>query len=115
MYWRLLIIPLQYPQYHLQAKVLKLKELSTRSDAQAWFQAGGHLALYILTGSLVFYFWSQHIWIAFLIALFFHGTVASFFIGVAPHEPGHGSVFQTRRLNSAFLYLYSLLSWGDQG
>jgi fatty acid desaturase len=91
----------------------KLKELSTRSDAQAWFQAGGHLALYILTGSLVFYFWSQQIWIAFLIALFFHGTVTSFFVGVAPHELGHGSVFQTKRLNSVFLYLFSLLSWWD--
>jgi fatty acid desaturase len=74
----------------------KLKELSTRSDAQGWFQAGGHLALYLLTGCLVFYFWSQHLWAVFLIALFFHGTVATFFGGVAPHELGHGSVFRTK-------------------
>jgi fatty acid desaturase len=91
----------------------KLRRLSSRSDAQAWFQAGGHLALYILTGSLVFCFWSQQIWIAFLAALFFHGTVASFLVGVAPHELGHGSVFKTKQLNSVFLYLFSLLSWWD--
>jgi len=99
--------------YRTKIEPSKLKELSKRSDAQAWFQAGGHLALYILTGSLVFYFWSQQLWIAFLIALFFHGTVASFFVGVAPHELGHGSVFQTKWLNSVFLYLFSLLSWWD--
>ncbi len=91
----------------------KLKELSMRNDAQAWFQAGGHLAFYLLTASLVFYFWSQQLWGAFLIALFFHGTVATFFGGVAPHELGHGSVFQTKWLNSFFLYLFSLLSWWD--
>ncbi|MEZ4672426.1 MAG: fatty acid desaturase [Anaerolineae bacterium] len=99
--------------YRTKIDAKKLKELSTRSDAQAWFQAGGHLALYVLTGSLVFYFWSQQSWIAFLVALFLHGTVASFFVGVAPHELGHGSVFQTKWLNSLFLYLFSLLSWWD--
>lgn len=91
----------------------KLRELSKRSDAQGWLQAGGHLGLYAITGLLVFTFWSQQSWLAFLIALFFHGTVASFFIGVAPHELGHGSVFKTKRLNKIFLYLFSLLSWWD--
>ena len=32
-----------------------LRELSQRSDAQAWFQAGGHLALFVITGALVFW------------------------------------------------------------
>ena len=45
--------------------------------------------------------------------LFAHGTVASFFTGVAPHELAHGTVFRTKRLNQVFLYLYSLLSWWD--
>jgi fatty acid desaturase len=91
----------------------KLRELSKRSDAQGWFQAGGHLGLFIVTGSLVYLFWAQQWWIPFVIALFFHGTVASFFVGVAPHELGHGSVFRTKRLNKIFLYLFSLLSWWD--
>lgn len=90
-----------------------LRDLSKRSDLQGWIQAGGHLALYAVTGLLVYFFWSQQSWLAFLIALFFHGTVASFFVGVAPHELGHGSVFRTKSLNKLFLYLFSLLSWWD--
>ena len=90
-----------------------LRELSRRSDAQGWFQAGGHLALFIFTGSLVFYFWSQELWLAFLLALFCHGTVTSFFRGVAPHELGHGTVFKTKWLNRFFMYLFSLIGWWD--
>jgi len=45
--------------------------------------------------------------------LFTHGTIGSFFTGVAPHELGHGTVFRTKWLNKLFLYLYSLLSWWD--
>ncbi len=91
----------------------KLRELSKRSDAQGWFQAGGHLAFFILTGTLVYLFWSQQQWLGFLLALFAHGTVASFFVGVAPHELGHGTVFRTKWLNKFFMYLFSLISWWD--
>ncbi len=91
----------------------KMKILSERSDAQAWFQAGGHLALFLVTGAASVYFWSQQLWIAMVVALWLHGTVASFFVGVAPHELGHGSVFKTKWLNKVFLYLFSLLGWWD--
>lgn len=91
----------------------RLRELSRRSDAQGWFQAGGHLALFVVTGSLVFVFWSQANWLGFVAALFAHGTVGSFFVGTAPHELGHGTVFKTKSLNRFFLYLFSLLSWWD--
>ena len=90
-----------------------LRELSRRSDAQGWLQAGGHLALFIITGSLVFYFWSQEVWLAFVAALFGHGTVTSFFQGNAPHELGHGTVFKTKWLNKVFLYIFSLIAWWD--
>jgi fatty acid desaturase len=91
----------------------KLRELSKRSDLQGFFQAGGHLALFIATGSLTYYFWSQQLWLGFLVGLFLHGTVGSFFVGIAPHELGHGSVFRTKWLNKFFMYLFSLLSWWD--
>ena len=91
----------------------RLRELSRRSDLQGWFQAGGHLALFAITGILVYLFWSQQNWLAFIIALFAHGTVGSFFVGVAPHELGHGTVFRTKWLNKFFMYLFSLLSWWD--
>ncbi len=91
----------------------KLRELSKRSDVQGWIQAGGHLGLYVLTGLAVLLFWSQAQWLGFFVALFLHGTIASFFVGVAPHELGHGSVFKTKRLNKIFLYIFSVLSWWD--
>ncbi len=91
----------------------KLRELSKRSDLQGWLQAGGHLALFALTGTLVYVFWAQQIWLGFALALFAHGTVGNFFVGVAPHELGHGTVFRTKRLNKFFMYLFSLLSWWD--
>jgi len=89
----------------------RLKELNKRSDLQGWFQSAGHLGIWIVTGALAFYFWAQALWIPFLIVLFFHGTVASFFIGIAPHELGHGTVFKTKILNKIFLYIYSCLAW----
>jgi len=91
----------------------KLRELSRRSDRLAWFQAGGHLALFILTGALVTHFWSLQLWGAFLVALFCHGTVTSFMRGVAAHELGHGTVFRSKWLNRAFLYPFSLIGWWD--
>jgi len=69
--------------------------------------------MFIITGALTYLFWSQQIWLAFLVAFFCHGTVASFFVGVAPHELGHGTVFRTRKLNKFFMYLFSLISWWD--
>ena len=47
-----------------------LRNLSKRSDWQGWFQAGGHLALWLLTGSGVYFFWSQAMWFGFFIVLF---------------------------------------------
>ena len=90
----------------------KLRQLSQRSDLQGWIQAGGHLGIWLITGVFVFYFWMQHNWIAFLVTLFCHGAVASFFIPAA-HELGHGTVFKTKSLNKIFLYVCSCLAWWD--
>ncbi|UCH24873.1 MAG: fatty acid desaturase [Trueperaceae bacterium] len=91
----------------------KLRELSTRSDAQGWFQTAGHLGLFVLAGALAILFWSLQSWVLFALALFAQGTVASFYAGTAPHELGHGSVFKTKRLNKIFLYLTSFIGWWD--
>ena len=48
----------------------KLKELTSRSDAQGLFQTLGHIVLVLITGSLVYIFFNQRIWIGFAIALF---------------------------------------------
>jgi fatty acid desaturase len=91
----------------------RLRELSRRSNFQGWFQAGGHVSLFALTGSFVYLSWSFEEWLIFVLALFIHGTVASFFAGIAPHELGHGTVFRTRWLNHFFLYPISTVSWFD--
>jgi fatty acid desaturase len=91
----------------------RLRELSRRSNLQGWFQAGGHVSLFALTGGLVYLSWRFEEWLGFVLALFIHGTVASFFAGIAPHELGHGTVFRTRWLNQLFLYPLSTVSWFD--
>jgi fatty acid desaturase len=45
--------------------------------------------------------------------LFLHGSIASFFSGIAPHELGHGTVFRSKQLNHFFKIVYSLISWFD--
>ena len=89
----------------------RLRELMRPSDLQGWLQAGGHLGVAIVTGAATVYFFHQGLWISFTIALFCHGTVATFFKGIAAHELGHGTVFRTKFLNRLFLRLYSIISW----
>lgn len=90
-----------------------LRELLKRSDLKGFRQAGGHFALWLVTGCLVYAAWANEAWLGLTLALFLHGVVASFFSGTAPHELGHGTVFRTPWLNRAFLYLFSLISWWD--
>ena len=99
--------------YRCPIESATLRELSKRSDLQGWFQAGGHLTLFIFTATLSYYFWQLKNWPILVITIFAHGTIGSFFSGVAPHELGHGTVFKTKWLNKFFMYLFSLLSWWD--
>ena len=63
---------------------------------------GDRLAAYLL--------FTQQLWWGFFVALFAHGTVASFF--TAPrHELCHTTVFRTKWLNETFLRVFSLLGW----
>ena len=89
----------------------KLRKLMRPDDLHGWLQAGGHLGGAVITGGGVIYFFVQGMWLAMLLSLFAHGTVCSFFKGIAAHELGHGTVFKTKWLNQSFLRLYSLLGW----
>ena len=91
----------------------RLRELSTRSDKQGWIQAGGHSLLYLALAGLTIALWVQQAWLAFAIAFWCLGVVATFFKGTAVHELGHGTVFKTKALNSAFLHGMCLISWWD--
>ena len=106
--------------YRCPIETRVLHKLLQRSDTQGWLQAGGHFALWLGTAGLVWLCWSMYsgsgqlYWLlTTIIALFAHGIVSSFFVGVAPHELGHGTVFRTAWLNRLFLYVFSFISWWD--
>ena len=87
-----------------------LRALNRPSDARGLFQALGHLVLWLATGVSAFMLCLAESWIGFGVALFLHGTVASFF--TAPHhELCHTTVFRTKWLNAAFLRVFSLFGW----
>ena len=87
-----------------------LRELARPSDPRGLFLAVGHLGLWTLTGLAAYRLFALEAWWGFLLALFAHGTVASFF--TAPHhELCHKTVFRTKWLNETFLRIFSLLGW----
>lgn len=88
-----------------------LRSLTARSDLKGLFQAGGHLILLALTGAGAYLAYSNQLWVVFALSLFAHGTVFSFVPGYACHELAHGTVFKTKWLNRAFLWVYGVLGW----
>ena len=65
--------------YRCPIDAKSFRRLMEPNDFQGWIQAGGHLLIFCITGSLSFYFAFHQMWIAFFISLFVHGTSASFF------------------------------------
>ena len=87
-----------------------LRDLAEPSDLRGLAQSLGHLGLWVATGLGAYLLFASQVWWGFLLALFAHGTVASFF--TAPrHELCHTTVFRTRWLNEGFLRIFSLLGW----
>ena len=96
--------------YRCPIEPAKLRELAEPSDTRGLLQAAGHLAMWAATGIAAYFLFTNEIWWGFCIALFLHGTVASFF--TAPHhELCHTTVFRTKRLNDFFLVIFSFLGW----
>ena len=60
-----------------------------KSDLQGLFQAGGHLAIFAGTGMLSYTFFMQEWWIACILAVIAHGTVGTFFSGLAGNRIRH--------------------------
>jgi fatty acid desaturase len=87
-----------------------LRSLNARNDRRGLLQAGGHLCLVLLTGSLSIYTGYQGQWLLFAICLLLHGTVCAF-LANACHELVHGTVFDSKRLNSFFLYSFAFVRW----
>jgi fatty acid desaturase len=99
--------------YRCPIEPATLRSLLKRSDALGAMQAGGHLALWLLSATFVTICFVNAWWWWMPAALFLHGSVASFFHGTSVHELGHATVFKTPWLNKLFLYAFSTLSWWD--
>ena len=101
---------LRIPWYRCPIERETLRALAEPSDLRGLAQSLGHLGLWVATGLSAYLLFASEIWWGFLLALFAHGTVASFF--TAPrHELCHTTVFRTRWLNEGFLRIFSLLGW----
>lgn len=72
-----------------------LSQLIQKSDARGLFQSLGHLGLWVITGFFSWMFFTSGNWWGFALALFFHGTVASYFTA-----PNHELCHRTENLGS---------------
>ncbi|MCE9615888.1 MAG: fatty acid desaturase [Lentisphaerae bacterium] len=97
-----------------------MRSLMKRSDWRGLRQALGHLGLMAVTGTTAYLIWreitgSNWHWTVplLLLALFAHGTVASFTGGTACHELSHKTPFKNPRLNDFFLHVFAFLSYWD--
>ena len=97
--------------YRCPVERADLLGLLARSNGQGWRLALGHLGIFACTGFAVYYCFAHELWGGLALALFVHGTVASFFPVSPVHELGHGTVFRTPWLNAVFLRIFSLLGW----
>jgi len=88
----------------------KLKVLAQSSDAQGFFLAIGHLAIWLTTAILSIWLFYQQSWVGFAAAIVCHGIVTSHF-SAPHHELSHRTVFKTQKYNDFFLIIFSLLSW----
>ena len=101
---------LRIPWYRCPIERETLRDLAEPSDLRGLAQSLGHLGLWVATGLTAYLLFASEVWWGFFLALFAHGTVASFF--TAPrHELCHTTVFRTRWLNEGFLRIFSLLGW----
>jgi fatty acid desaturase len=87
-----------------------LAALNQRSDWKGLAQTLGHLGLLLLTGASAWYASVRLPLGVFLLILLLHGTIWAFLLN-GFHELVHRSVFKTKNLNLAFLYLFSFLGW----
>lgn len=112
--------PVKINWYRTKVDKAVMSPLMRKSDAKAFAQVIPQLLLFVVTGTLAYLaFLNVHAtnwpWAlpVLLLALFVHGTFASFFGGIAGHELCHKTPFKTPFWNDFFLAIYSFLSWFD--
>ena len=87
-----------------------MQALNRRSDIKGFLQAGGHLALVVATGALVWYATERFAWWVWVPLFFVYGTFYAFLLN-GTHELLHNTVFKTRALNVFFARLFCFSGW----
>lgn len=115
-----MVQPIKINWYRCKIDPCVMSELMRKSDARGFVQAGTQLLLFAVTGTLAYLSFRQlqidnWTWALplLLLALFFHGTHASFFVGIPAHELGHKTPFATQFWNAFFLRIFAFLAWYD--
>ena len=85
-------------------------ELNRRRDLLGYVQTLGYLAVLVVTGVVAVWAVGRLAWPLVLLLFLVHGTCSSFLIN-GFHELVHDSVFKTRWLNRAFLWVFAFWGW----
>jgi len=112
--------PVKINWYRTKVDKAVMSELMRKSDARAFAQVIPELLLFAVTGTLAYLaFLNVHAsnwpWALplLLLALFVHGSLSTFFGGIAGHELCHKTPFKTQFWNDFFLAIYGFLAWFD--
>jgi len=112
--------PIKINWYRTKVDKAVMSALMRKSDAKAFAQVIPQLLLFVVTGTLSYLaFLNVHAsnwpWAVplLLLALFVHGSLSSFFGGIAGHELCHKTPFKTQFWNDFFLAIYGFLAWFD--
>jgi len=88
----------------------ELRMLTRRSDAKGFIYCAAYLGLVAATGTSIVLLTGSAPWWTIVLLLVVHGTIFAFMIN-GFHELTHGTVFRTKWLNEAFLWVFSFLGW----
>jgi len=88
----------------------KFKTLHKKSNLKGAIQTLGYLGILAGTGLSALYSFWHFPWQVTAGLVFLHGMVTAFMIN-GVHELGHGTVFETKKLNRFFCHLLAFLGW----
>jgi fatty acid desaturase len=91
-----------------------LRQLTQRSDARGWLQAGSFLLIYAALTACTVYFFTMRWWLPMATACYVHALFLNMMsMAAAVHELSHGTAFRTKPVNEFFLYFFSFLTWNN--
>jgi fatty acid desaturase len=105
---------MQKSNYRAVLSVDRLRVLHERNDFQGWGRCLGHVGLLFVLGIGFLFLSKNGHWALAVAALAFYGVVFSFLGWAgASHELQHNTVFKSKKVNQAWLGLFSFFSWAN--